>query len=176
MAFTTGARVGCLLPPQYGARKDDHVPIKRDMILKRLDGYHIWQPQSKTDREGRGRLLIVNRTLGNACPVRALTELLLSDADEENRLFSTRDGFSTCEWFLQWLRYYLQQAGVLNPHYYSVRSCRSGACTASTLSKMPEYFTDTLGNWHSRARETYRRTARAGAQKLFCEQLGRLDS
>ena len=143
------------------------------MLLKRFDGYHIWQPQSKTDREGRGRLLIANRTFCTACPVRALTELLLSEADGEDRLFSTRDGFATCDWFLRWLRYWLQQAGVANPHYYSVRSCRAGACTAATLSRMPDYFTDTLGNWHSRAREVYRRTARIDAQKRFCAQLGR---
>ena len=71
------------------------------MILRRYDGFHIWQPKSKTDKEGRGRLLIVNRTYGVACPTRALTELLMSGADEKNRLFSITDGFATCDWFLK---------------------------------------------------------------------------
>ena len=101
IAFTTGTRVGCILPPQYGKRKDEHVPIERSMLLKRFDGFHIWQPQSKTDREGGGRLLIVNRTYCTACPVRALSELLLPEADDDDKLFSTPDGFTTCDWFLR---------------------------------------------------------------------------
>ena len=32
--------------------------------------------------------------------MRALSELLLSKADDEDKLFSTRDGFATCDWFL----------------------------------------------------------------------------
>ena len=137
VSFTTGARIGCLLPPQYGRGKDEHIPITRTMVLRRTDGFHLWQPQSKTDREGRGRLLIVKRTQCPACPVRALSELLLSKGDDENRLFSHSEGFGTCDWFLKWLRYYLQQAGVKNPQYYSVRSCRSG--TIAILEKMMEY-------------------------------------
>ena len=144
------------------------------MILRRADGFHIWQPQSKTDREGRGCLLLVNRTLCPACPVVALSELLFSASDDKDRLFSHQNGSATCEWFLVWLRYFLQKAGVPNPQFYSVRSCRAGACTAATLGQMPDYFTDTLGNWRSRARENYRRTARANAQRLFCTQLGQL--
>ena len=75
------------------------------MLLKRFDGFHIWQPQSNTDREGRGRLLFVNRTLIIACLVRALSELLLSEADDDDKLFSTQDGFATCDWLMLWLRY-----------------------------------------------------------------------
>ena len=116
VAFTTGTRVGSILPPQYGERKYSHVPIERDMVLQRFDGFHIWQPQSKADREGRGRLLIVNHTFCVAWPARALTELLVSGADEKNRLFSNVDGFATCDWFLKWLRYYLQEAAVAYPH------------------------------------------------------------
>ena len=37
---------------------------------------------------------------------------------------------------------------------------------------MPENFTDTLGNWKSRAKETYRRTTLSKAQTEFCEYLG----
>ena len=40
-------------------------------------------------------MLIVNKTYGVACPTRALTELLVSGADEKNRLFSNTDGFAT---------------------------------------------------------------------------------
>ena len=100
MAFTTGTRVGCLLPPQYGERKDAHVPIGRDMILRRFDGFDIYRSRNKKPTEGRGRLLIVNRMYGVACPTRALSELLMSGADEKNRLFSNADGFATCDWFL----------------------------------------------------------------------------
>ena len=42
----------------------------------------------------------------------------------------------------------------------------------STLAQMPEHFTDTLGNWKSRAKETYRRTALAQAHARFCKKLG----
>ena len=37
---------------------------------------------------------------------------------------------------------------------------------------MPEHFTDTLGNWNSRAKETYRRTTLTKAQAQFCGYLG----
>ena len=37
---------------------------------------------------------------------------------------------------------------------------------------MPEHFTDTLGSWRSRAKETYRRTTLAKAQTEFCTFLG----
>ena len=62
--------------------------------------------------------------------------------------------------------------GVKNWEWYSVRSCRKGACSAATMAKMPEHFTDTLGNWRSRAKETYRRTTLAKAQTEFCTFLG----
>ena len=62
--------------------------------------------------------------------------------------------------------------GINNWEWYSVRSCRKGACSAATMAKMPEHFTDTLGNWRSRAKETYRRTTLAKAQTEFCTFLG----
>ena len=37
---------------------------------------------------------------------------------------------------------------------------------------MPEHFTDILGNWKSRAKETYRRTTLTKAQTEFCAYLG----
>ena len=62
--------------------------------------------------------------------------------------------------------------GIRNWEWYSVRSCRKGACSAATMAKMPEHFTDTLGNWQTRAKETYRRTTLAKAQTEFCTYLG----
>ena len=41
------------------------------------------------------------------------------------------------------------------------------------MAKMPEHFTDTSGNWKSRAKETYRRTTLTKAQTEFCEYLGK---
>ena len=37
---------------------------------------------------------------------------------------------------------------------------------------MPENFSDTLGNWKSRAKDAYRRTTLAKAQAEFCDLLG----
>ena len=37
---------------------------------------------------------------------------------------------------------------------------------------MPEHFTDTLGNWKTRAKEAYRRTTLTKAQAQFCGYLG----
>ena len=105
MAFTTGARVGSLLPPKYGAGKDSHVPIRRANIRWVGEQCHMWQPRSKTDREGRGRVLIVSPTGCAACPVRALRRLLWCPADNENRLFSNGGGVATCDWFRVWLRW-----------------------------------------------------------------------
>ena len=59
-----------------------------------------------------------------------------------------------------------------NWDWFSVRSCRKGACSAATLARMPEHFTDTLGNWKSRAKETYRRTTLSKAQTEFCKYFG----
>ena len=71
-------------------------------MLRRYDGFHIRQLQSKTNRDG-GWLLIVDSTFLVACPIRALTELLLSGV-EGNMLFSNADGFANCDFFLSWLK------------------------------------------------------------------------
>ena len=173
IAYTTGTRVGGILPSRNKERAKKHSPITRENIRKVDEQYHIWQPKSKTDREGRGRLFIVSPTYCCACPARALKELLLCPTDEGRRLFTGGGKTPTSEWFLLWLRYGLYQMGVKeNWKLYSVRSCRKGACSAATQAKMPEYFTDTLGNWKSRAKETYRRTMLTKAQTQFCEYLG----
>ena len=81
IAYTTGTRVGGLLPPSNRERAAEHSPITRHNVRKINNQYHIWQPKSKTDREGRGRLIIVSPTGCPACPVRALGELLLCPTD-----------------------------------------------------------------------------------------------
>ena len=173
IAYTTGTRVGGILPCRCKERAKKRSPITRENIRKVNEQYHIWQPKSKTDREGRGRRFIVSPTNRCACPARAVKELLLCPADACKRLFSGGGKTPTSEWFLLWLRYGLYQIGVKeNWKLYSVRSCRKGACSAATQAKMPEYFTDTLGNWKSRAKETYRRTMLTKAQTQFCEYLG----
>ena len=87
-------------------------------------------------------------------------------------MFSGGGKIPTSEWFLRWLRYGLYQIGKVDWESYSVRSCRKGSCSAATQARMPEHFTDTLGNWKSRAKETYRRTMLSKAQAQFCEYLG----
>ena len=172
IAYTTGTRVGGLLPPRSRERAAKHSPITRRNVRKINNQYHIWQPKSKTDREGRGRLIIVSPTRCPACPVRAMGELLMCPTDLEQRLFSNGGETPTADWFLTQLRFWLHRIGVQNWEWFSVRSCRKGACSVATLAKMPEHFTDTLGNWKSRAKETYRRTMLSKAQISFCEYLG----
>ena len=172
IAYTTGTRVGGILPPRCKERAAEHSPITRRNIREVKDQYHIWQPKSKTDREGRGRLFIVSPTKCSACPARALKELLLCPTDEEKRLFTGGEKHPTADWFLLWLRYWLYQIGKDDWASYSVRSSRKGACSVATMARMPEHFTDTLGNWKSRAKESYRRTTLTKAQAHFCEYLG----
>ena len=88
-AFTTGARVGSLLPPEYGPRRDKHIPITRSHVRSVGGQYHVWQPINKTDPEGRGRLIIASPTGYTACPISALQRLLWLPTDEANRLFLT---------------------------------------------------------------------------------------
>ena len=42
----------------------------------------------------------------------------------------------------------------------------------ATLAHMPENFSDSLGNWKSRAKNTYRRTTLVKAQSEFSALLG----
>ena len=95
LGFTTGARIGSLLPPRYGERKEKHVPITRSNIRLVGEQFHIWQPISKTDREGRGRLIVVSPTNCKACPVRCIRHLLWFPTDKQNRLFSNGLGVAT---------------------------------------------------------------------------------
>ena len=88
MAYTTGARVGGLLPPRNRNRSARHVPILRTHVRRLGRRYHIYQPKSKTDQEGKGRLVIVSPTNCPGCPVRALRELLLCPTDAANRLLT----------------------------------------------------------------------------------------
>ena len=88
IAYTTGTRVGGLLPPKKRERAAQHTPITRRNVRKVHNQFHIWQPKSKTDREGRGRLIIVSPTGCPACPVKALGELLMCPTDIEGKLFS----------------------------------------------------------------------------------------
>ena len=104
IAYTTGARVGCLLPPRDPKRAEKHIPILRTHVRKIGRLFHIFQPQSKVDREGRGRLLIVNPTNCPGCPVRALQELLLCTTDDVGRLFTTGGIKPTSDWFREWFR------------------------------------------------------------------------
>ena len=76
LAFTIGTRVGSLLPPEYGPRKEKHIPIMRSHVRCVGGQYHIWQPISKTDPDGRGRLIIASPTRCPACPISALQRLL----------------------------------------------------------------------------------------------------
>ena len=87
IAYTTGTRVGGLLPPCNRERAAKFSPITRRTIRKVNKQYHIWQPKSKTDREGRGRLIIVSPTGCPVCPVKALGELFMCHTDVEGRLF-----------------------------------------------------------------------------------------
>ena len=172
IAYTTGTRVGGLLPPRDKNRASLHVPVTRNNVRKIRTEYHIQQPKSKTDREGRGRLIIVSPTNCPACPAKALGELLMCPKSSTDGLFSNGVETPTAEQFLEQLRYWLYRCGEKNWLWFSVRSCRKGACSSATMAKMPEHFTDTLGNQQSRAKETYRRTTLAKAQTEFCEYLG----
>ena len=97
IAYTTGERVGCLLPSSNKHRMAKHSPITRDNIRRVSRQYHIWQPKSKTDREGRGRLIIVSPTGCTACPTRALRELLICPTDKDRRLFACGGNTPTSE-------------------------------------------------------------------------------
>ena len=97
IAYTTGTRVGGLLPPSNRERAAKFSPITRRNIRKVNKQYHIWQPKSKTDREGRGRLIIVSPTGCPACPVKALGELLMCHTDAEGRLFSNGGEIPTAD-------------------------------------------------------------------------------
>ena len=97
IAYTTGTRVGGLLPPSNRERASKHSPITRNNIRKVNKQYHIWQPKSKTDREGRGRLIIVSPTGCAACPVKALGELLMCPTDSEERLFTNGGDIPTAD-------------------------------------------------------------------------------
>ena len=164
--------MGCLLPPDNPKRRKAHIPILRKHVRKLGQLYHIFQPQSKIDREGRGKILIINPTNCMGCPVRALQELLLCPTDNIGRLFTVGEVTPTSDWFREWFRFWLHQVGIKNWQHYGVRSCRKGACSTATIAGMPEHFTDTLGDWKSRAKESYRRTTLGKAQKQFCTHLG----
>ena len=111
IAYTTGTRVGGLLPPRNRERASLHVPITRINVRKMRKDYHIQQPKSKTDREGRGRLIIVSPTNCPACPVKALGELLMCPKSSTDMLFSNGEETPTAEQFLEQLRYQLYRSG-----------------------------------------------------------------
>ena len=96
-AFTTGARVGSILPPRYGHRRKTHVPLTRTKMRWVGRQCHVWQPKSKTDKEGRGRLIVVSPTNCNACPIRIIQRLLWCPSDSANRLFSHGAGEATSD-------------------------------------------------------------------------------
>ena len=91
-------------------------------------------------------MIVVSPTKCAACPVKAMGELLMCPTDSKNQLFSNGGETPTAEYFLEQLRFWLYRIGIENWSRFSVRSCRKGACPAATLVKMPEHFTDTLGN------------------------------
>ena len=100
-AFTTGTRVGSILPPRYGHRRRTHVPLTRSKLRWVGQQCHVWQPKSKTDKEGRGRLIVVSPTHCCACPIRTIRRLLWCPSDSGNRLFSHGMGEATSDWFLK---------------------------------------------------------------------------
>ena len=115
---------------------------------------------------------MVSPTNCSACPVRIIRRLLWCPSDAGDRLFSHGTGEATSDWFLKSLRWWLYDNVEKRWIWSGLRSCRKGACTTASLAKMPEYFTDTLGDWKSRAKELYRTTARQAAHVEFCRLLG----
>jgi len=68
-------------------RRSNLVTIKVEHITYHKDGIDIFIPRSKTDSQGKGRVLSVPQALGDKCPVKALAHWLAVSGIESGYIF-----------------------------------------------------------------------------------------
>ena len=119
---------------------------------------HLTLKQSKTDKSGKGQLVILPRLKGPTCPHTAMTKYLKGRKPHHPRmepLFRLATGKRLTQLrFRYLLRRQIQRAG-LNPQSFNTHSFRIGAATSAAQAGVPAKVIKRLGRWRSRAYRSY---------------------
>lgn len=123
-----------------GMRRSELVGIKVEHIDECAEGIRITLPRSKTDQEGRGRVIGVTRgTNPTTCPVRALNNYLRAAGIREGFIFRSinRHGQIGSGLSAQAVALVVKSAAAaagLNPDNFSGHSLRAGLVTQAAIA------------------------------------------
>jgi site-specific recombinase XerD len=163
---TKGIRDRALLLVGFAGafRRAELVGIAAEHITETPDGIIIQLPKSKTDQEGKGRLVGIKRTEHPAtCPVRALLTWITVANVTSGSVFRTIDrhgnikGPITAQSVALVVKEYAQAAG-LDPAKYSGHSLRAGLVTQAAKNKAS--LSDIMRQTGHRSTETVNRYIR----------------